>query len=61
MKTLSYSFTDFDAVKSRFEDKDLKMLAHVCQELTAVVKELQSELRVAQAEIKALKTRTRSF
>lgn len=61
MKSLSYSHNDFEAVKARFEDKDLKMLAKVCQEMTAVILELQSELKAAQAEIKMLKSRTRSF
>ncbi len=61
MKSLSYSYTDFDAVKARFEDKDLKMLTKVCQEMTAVILELQNELKIAQSEIKAMKNRTRGF
>ena len=61
MKSLTYSFTDLESIGSRFSDRDLKTLAKVCQELTAAVKELQSELKIAQAEIKSLKSRTSSF
>ena len=61
MKTLSYSHNDFESLKSRFEDKDLRTLTDLCRELTAAVRELQNELKSAQAEIRSLKGRTNNF